>query len=106
MLYHCISFFFKVFKNFLLFKELERYFSGIKDMSKIPDVVVIIGQIKEINAVKECLKLNIKTVTIVDTNCDPTLTNFFIPANDDSVSSIGLILTEISNSIIKGKNNS
>lgn len=75
-------------------------------MTKIPDIVIIIGQTKEINAVKECLKLNIKTVTIVDTNCDPTLTDFFIPANDDSVSSVGLILSELSKSIIKGKNNS
>lgn len=68
-------------------------------MTKIPDIVIIIGQTKEINAVKECLKLNIKTVTIVDTNCDPTLTDFFIPANDDSVSSVGLILSELSKSI-------
>lgn len=75
-------------------------------MTKIPEIVIIVGQLKEINAVRECLKLNIKTVTIVDTNCDPTLTDFFIPANDDSVSSLGLILSELSSSIIKGKNNS
>nr|YP_009540855.1 ribosomal protein S2 [Phacus inflexus]AYQ93302.1 ribosomal protein S2 [Phacus inflexus] len=86
--------------------KLEKYFSGIKEMTKIPDIVIIIGQPREMNAVKECLKLNIKTVTIVDTNCDPTLTDFFIPANDDSVSSVGLILSELSKSIIKGKNNS
>lgn len=86
--------------------KLEKYFSGIKEMTKIPDVVIIVGQIREINAVKECLKLNIKMVTIIDTNCDPTITDFFVPANDDSVSSVGLILSELSKSIIKGKNNS
>lgn len=68
-------------------------------MTKIPDVVIIVGQTREMNAVKECLRLNIKMVTIVDTNCDPTLTDFFIPANDDSVSSVGLILSEFSKSI-------
>lgn len=68
-------------------------------MPKLPDVVIIVGQIREMNAVKECLKLGIKTITIVDTNNDPTLTNFFIPANDDSVSSVGFILTELSKAI-------
>lgn len=74
-------------------------------MTRIPDIVIVIGQTREINAVKECLKLNIKMVTIVDTNCDPTLTDFFVPANDDSVSSVGLILSEFSKSIsLKSKN--
>lgn len=61
-------------------------------MTKLPDIVIIVGQLKEINAVKECSKLGITTITIVDTNCDPTLTDFLIPANDDSVSSVSLIL--------------
>jgi small subunit ribosomal protein S2 len=68
-------------------------------MDKLPDIVIIIGQNREINAVKECLKLKIKIITIVDTNNDPSLTDFLIPANDDSVSSITLILNELSNSI-------
>lgn len=72
----------------------------MKDMSKLPDVVIIIGQNKEINAVKECIKLGITTITILDTNCDPTLTDFLIPANDDSVSSVSIILKCIVNSLI------
>nr|YP_009512110.1 ribosomal protein S2 [Euglena hiemalis]AXI98019.1 ribosomal protein S2 [Euglena hiemalis] len=87
-------------KNLLL----EKYFSGIKNMIKIPDIVIIIGQTKEINAVKECLKLDISTITIVDTNCNPTLTKYVIPANDDSISSVSLILSILSNSINKGFN--
>lgn len=61
-------------------------------MSKIPDIVILIGQKSELNAVNECLKLGIKLITIVDTNCDPTITDFFIPANDDSILSISFIL--------------
>lgn len=61
-------------------------------MLNLPDIVIIIGQNKEINAVKECLKLGITTITILDTNCDPTLTDLLIPANDDSVSAVSLIL--------------
>lgn len=73
-------------------------------MSKLPDIVILVGQNKDLNAVKECLKLNIPIVSILDTNCDPTLTNFIIPANDDSVSSVGLLLNELSKSIVMGRN--
>lgn len=68
-------------------------------MTKIPDIVIIIGQKKEINAVKECLKLGICLITILDTNCDPMLTDFLIPGNDDSISSVLLILKVLSESI-------
>ena len=63
-------------------------------MSNIPYVVILVGQIRELNAVKECLKLGIPLITILDTNCDPTLTDLLVPANDDSVSSVSLILKE------------
>lgn len=68
-------------------------------MTNLPDIVIIIGQNKEINAVKECIKLGITTITILDTNCDPTLTDFLIPANDDSVSSVSLILNCLMQSV-------
>lgn len=69
-------------------------------MSKIPDVVIIIGQNKELNAMKECRKIQIKTIALIDTNCDPTLCNYPIPSNDDSISSVSLILSELSNSLL------
>lgn len=68
-------------------------------MNKLPDIVILIGQIKDLNAVKECLKLKIPLISILDTNCNPNLTDFIIPANDDSVASVSLILNEISKSI-------
>lgn len=61
-------------------------------MKSIPDIVILVGQNKDINAVRECVKLKIPLITILDTNCDPDLTDFAIPANDDSVASIALIL--------------
>lgn len=93
-------------ENLVLRKKklrLEKYFSGIKNMISLPDIVILIGQKKEINAVKECKKLGITTITIVDTNCDPTLTNFLVPANDDSIPSVSLILEALSESINKGR---
>lgn len=72
-------------------------------MNNVPDIVILVGQTKESNAVKECLKLGVTIITILDTNCDPTLTDFLIPANDDSISSVSLILDTLSESIKKGK---
>lgn len=70
-------------------------------MINLPDLVIVVGQNKEINAVKECIKLKIPLITILDTNCDPSLTNYFIPANDDSISSVSFILNELYKSIIE-----
>lgn len=89
-------------ENLILKKKkakLEKYFSGIRKMNKLPDIVIIVGQKQELNAIKECLKLNITLITILDTNCDPTLTNFIIPANDDSLSSVSLILNALNEHI-------
>ena len=74
-------------------------------MEKIPDIVIIIGQSEEINAVRECKKLGIRTITILDTDCDPSLADLFIPANDDSISSIKLLLGECVKAIKKGQQN-
>jgi small subunit ribosomal protein S2 len=68
-------------------------------MKGLPDIVIFVSQKNDINAVKECLKLKITTITILDTNGNPDFTNFVIPANDDSVASIALILNTLSNAI-------
>ena len=75
-------------------ERLQKYLSGLQTMNSIPDVVIIIGQLEEMNAVKECQKLNLRSVTILDTDCNPMLADLFVPANDDSVSSLKLILNE------------
>ncbi len=72
-------------------------------MTKIPDIVVLVGQKKELNAVRECKKLGVTTITILDTNCDPTLTKFLVPGNDDSIVSVFAILKVFSDSINIGK---
>lgn len=80
-------------------EKLSKYFGGMKNMYQLPHLVILIGQQREATAVLECQKLNIPIITILDTNCDPTLTNLFIPANDDSIQSISLILNELGKSI-------
>jgi small subunit ribosomal protein S2 len=61
--------------------KLEKFFGGIKHMQKRPDIVILIGQPREMNAVLECNKLGIRTITLLDTNCNPGLADLFIPAN-------------------------
>ena len=80
-------------------EKLEKYFGGMKNMYQLPHLVILIGQQRETSAVLECQKLNIPIITILDTNCDPSLTNLFIPANDDSIKSISLILNELGRAI-------
>ena len=84
-------------------KRFMKYLGGVQTMSQLPDIVIIVGQQKEINAVRECQKLKIRSLTILDTNCDPSLTDFFIPANDDSITSVQYILNQLSNAIQEGQ---
>jgi small subunit ribosomal protein S2 len=72
-------------------------------MTNLPDIAIIIDQKREITAIRECRKLGIPIVSILDTNCDPDLIDIPIPGNDDAVRSIKLILQSLTNSIIVGK---
>lgn len=74
--------------------RLNKYLGGLKKMKFLPDIVIIIDQKREINAVLECKKLGIRSITILDTNGDPTLADLFIPANDDSMTALNFILEE------------
>jgi small subunit ribosomal protein S2 len=82
-------------------QRLETYFGGIANMTKLKktqiskNVAIIIGQQEEINAIRECKKLGIKMFHIVDTNCNPSLADHFIPANDDSRNSIKYLLSKM-----------
>lgn len=84
-------------------KKLRKHLDGIKNMSNLPDIAIIIDQKREITAIRECKKLGIPIVSILDTNCDPDLVDVPIPGNDDAVRSIKLILKSLTDSIIKGK---
>jgi len=110
-------------------EKLNKFFGGIKNLKQRPDVVIIVGQDVEMNAVRECNKLQnmadlseapatsfsrqtttassitpnkrksgnsgkLRTITLLDTNCDPSLADIFVPANDDSTKSLELILGE------------
>ena len=83
--------------------RLDRELGGLRGMVRLPDVVIIIGQRESINAVLECRKLGIPNLTVLDTNCDPTLADIFVPANDDSVTSLRFLLTTFLKAIQRGR---
>lgn len=84
-------------------KRLRQHLDGIKTMPDLPDVAIIIDQKREMTAIRECQKLEIPIVSILDTNCDPDLIDIPIPGNDDAVRSIRLILRSLTDSIISGQ---
>ncbi|BFM38179.1 30S ribosomal protein S2 [Synechocystis sp. LKSZ1] len=83
--------------------KLQKYLGGIKTMRKIPDVVVVVDQRREYNAIQECQKLGIPIIALLDTNCDPDAVDIPIPANDDAIRSIKLILGKLADAIYEGR---
>ena len=83
--------------------KLEKVLGGIVNMNKLPGAIFLIDVKKEHIAVEEAKKLNIPIFAIVDTNCDPDLIDYPIPANDDAVKSIELITRAIAEAIIDTK---
>ena len=83
--------------------KLRRHLNGVKDMEKLPDIAILVDQKREITAIRECRKLGIPIVSILDTNCDPDLVDIPIPGNDDAVRSIKLILKSLTDSINFGR---
>ena len=83
-------------------EKLRKHLNGVKNMTRIPDVAIIIDQKREMTAVQECRKLGIPIISILDTNCDPDLVDIPIPGNDDAVRSIKLILSSLTESIKNG----
>jgi small subunit ribosomal protein S2 len=83
--------------------KLQKYLGGIKNMRKVPDIVIVVDQRREYNAMLECKKLNIPIVSLLDTNCDPDLVDVAIPANDDAIRSVKLILGKLADAIYEGR---
>jgi len=84
--------------------RLEKFFSGIKEMKKLPQALFIIDPKKERNAILEARKLDIPVFGIIDTNCDPDDLDYIIPANDDALRSISLIVDVMADAVIEAKN--
>ena len=84
-------------------EKLRKHLDGVKNMQRLPDVAIIVDQKRELTAIRECRKLGIPIISILDTNCDPDLVDIPIPGNDDAVRSIKLILKSLTDSINAGQ---
>jgi small subunit ribosomal protein S2 len=82
--------------------KLNDALGGIKDMNDAPRAAFVIDPNREHIAVKECRKLGIPVVAVVDTNCDPDLIDYVIPGNDDAIRAIKLFATHIADACIEG----
>jgi len=76
---------------------------GIKDMKRTPEALIVVDILHDNIAVREARRLDIPVVAILDTNADPTQVDYPIPANDDSIQTIQLIVTELANAILEAK---
>ena len=81
--------------------KLSDQHRGIKDMRKPPDAVVIVDGQYEATAIKEATSMNIPIVALVDSNTDPNIVDFPIPANDDSIRTIQLLTSGIADTILE-----
>ncbi len=83
---------------------LNKNLSGIKSMTRLPDIVFIIDVRKEEIAVAEANRLGIPIVAVVDTNCSPEGIDYVIPGNDDALRAVRLFASRIADSILDGQN--
>lgn len=83
--------------------KLEKNLRGIAEMTSLPGVMVVVDSNKEAIAVAEAKKLGIPVVGLIDTNCDPDNINHVIPANDDAVRSVTLIITALADAVIEAR---
>ena len=81
------------------YDKLNRLLSGIRNMVKLPQAMIIVDSKKEMNAIREARKLNIPVFGLIDTNCDPDDVDYVIPGNDDAVKAIKVVLGALNNAI-------
>ena len=85
------------------YDKLNKNLCGIREMTKLPQAIIIVDSMKEVNAIREAKKLGIPVFGIVDTNCDPDDVDYVIPGNDDAVRAIKVVLGSLTNAIVEVK---
>ncbi|MBQ7789666.1 MAG: 30S ribosomal protein S2 [Bacilli bacterium] len=81
------------------YEKLNKLLCGIRNMEQLPKAIVVVDPRVEMNAIREARKLHIPVFGIVDTNCDPDAVDFCIPANDDAVRSVKVVLGVLANAV-------
>ena len=84
-------------------RKIKSNLEGVRNMSRLPGVVIVVDAKKEYLALREAKKLGISTVGLLDTDSDPDQVDVAIPANDDSIRAIDLLLSELADAVAIGK---
>jgi small subunit ribosomal protein S2 len=84
-------------------KRIRRNLDGVRDLHGLPGALVVIDPRREENAMREAKRMNVPVVCILDTDCDPSLADIIIPANDDAMSSVQLILGKLAEAVMEGR---
>ncbi len=84
-------------------RKIQRNLEGIRNMTRLPEALLVIDPHREKIAVTEARKLGIKVVALLDTDCDPDVIDLPIPGNDDSMRSIELVVKRLTDAILEGK---
>jgi len=83
------------------YEKLNKNLCGIREMTKLPQAIIIVDSMKEENAIREAKRLGIPVFGIIDTNCDPDMVDYVIPGNDDAVRAIKVVLGALTNAIVE-----
>lgn len=83
-------------------ERLELRFGGMRNMSRLPDLLFVVDVRREVTAVKEANILDIPVIALVDTNCDPDPIDHIIPANDDAIRAIKLLTGKMADAVLEG----
>jgi small subunit ribosomal protein S2 len=83
--------------------KIQRNLSGIREMNRLPDAMVIVDPKREHIAVKEARRMGVATVALIDTDSDPDTVDLAIPGNDDSIRSIELVLAKLADAVLEGR---
>ena len=84
-------------------EKLDRFLGGVRDMNTLPKAIFVVDSEKEHNAIKEAKKLGLKVYGIADTDSNPDVFDAFIPANDDAIKAVNLIVSKMGEAIQEGK---
>ena len=83
------------------YEKLNKNLCGIREMTKLPQAIIIVDSTKEYNAIHEAKLLGIPIFGLIDTNCDPDDVDYVLPGNDDAVRSIKVVLGALTNAIVE-----
>ncbi len=86
-----------------ILEKMERKFAGVKKLERIPDALFVVDPYRDFLAVKEAKKLSLPVVALVDTDTDPEFIDYPIPANDDTIRSIKVVVSFVFDDLLRAK---